>query len=159
STSTSSRGSAGRSRSRKSRLRSRRPVAARRWRSSKPMAATRSPRTRKIGAKARRDPARRSAKAAIDRLEAARRRPYVETDCRWEGPMILLSNGGTNQHRSARRSDEMAIGTVDGVVLLERTGAAWTIKHRALVGCSVSAVTGLADGTLFAATHGVGVAR
>ncbi|MGA7610070.1 MAG: hypothetical protein WCF49_07830, partial [Xanthobacteraceae bacterium] len=73
--------------------------------------------------------------------------------------MILLSNGGTNQHRGVQRSDTMVIGTVDGIVLLERIGAAWTIKHRALVGCSVSAVTGLGDGTLFAATHGVGVAR
>ena len=73
--------------------------------------------------------------------------------------MILLSNGGTNQHRSAQRSDTILIGTVDGVVLLERTGGAWTITHRALAGCSVSAVTALNDGTLFAATHGVGVAR
>ncbi len=73
--------------------------------------------------------------------------------------MILLSNGGTNQHRSPRRSDTMAIGTVDGVVVLERVGGAWTIKHRALAGVSVSAVTALEDGTLFAATHGVGVAR
>jgi len=73
--------------------------------------------------------------------------------------MILLSNGGTNQHRSAQRSDTILIGTVDGVVLLERTGGAWAITHRALAGCSVSAVTALNDGTLFAATHGVGVAR
>ncbi|MGB8487217.1 MAG: hypothetical protein WCD67_13190, partial [Xanthobacteraceae bacterium] len=73
--------------------------------------------------------------------------------------MILLSNGGTNQHRGVQRSDTMVVGTVDGIVLLERMGAAWTIKHRALAGCSVSAVTGLGDGTLFAATHGVGVAR
>ena len=73
--------------------------------------------------------------------------------------MILLSNGGTNQHRNRQRSDTMAIGTVDGVVVLERAGGAWNIKHRALAGVSVSAVTALDDGTLFAATHGVGVAR
>ncbi len=34
--------------------------------------------------------------------------------------MILLSNGGTNAHRSRAASDTMVIGTVDGVVLLER---------------------------------------
>jgi hypothetical protein len=73
--------------------------------------------------------------------------------------MILLSNGGTNQHRNRQRSDTMAIGTVDGVVVLERAAGAWNIKHRALAGVSVSAVTSLEDGTLFAATHGVGVAR
>jgi hypothetical protein len=73
--------------------------------------------------------------------------------------MILLSNGGTNQHRNRQRSDTMAIGTVDGVVVLERAAGAWSIKHRGLAGVSVSAVTSLEDGTLFAATHGVGVAR
>ena len=73
--------------------------------------------------------------------------------------MILLSNGGTNQHRSPKRSDRMAIGTVDGVVVLERSGGAWNIKHKELSGVSVSAVTALEDSTLFAATHGVGVAR
>src|SRR5271166_7192443 len=73
--------------------------------------------------------------------------------------MILLSNGGTNQHRSAQRSDTMVIGTVDGIVVLERSDGAWTLKHRGLVGCSVSAVTALDNSTLFAATHGVGVAR
>ena len=70
--------------------------------------------------------------------------------------MILLSNGGTNQHRNRQSSDTMAIGTVDGVVVLERAAGAWSIKHRALAGVSVSAVTSLDDGTLFAATHGVG---
>ncbi|MBV8744299.1 MAG: hypothetical protein JO134_04575 [Xanthobacteraceae bacterium] len=73
--------------------------------------------------------------------------------------MILLSNGGTNQHRNRQRSDTMAIATVDGVVVLERTGGVWNIRHKALAGVSVSAVTALEDGTLFAATHGVGVAR
>ena len=73
--------------------------------------------------------------------------------------MILLSNGGTNWHRSAAHSKTMLIGTVDGVVLLERGPQFWTVKHRALGGCSVSAVTASDDGTLFAATHGFGVAR
>jgi hypothetical protein len=75
------------------------------------------------------------------------------------GPMILLSNGGTNVHRNRARSDTMVIGTVDGVVLLERAAQGWKIKHRALGGCSVSAVTASEDGTLYAATHGFGAAR
>jgi len=73
--------------------------------------------------------------------------------------MILLSNGGTNSHRSRAHSDTMVIGTVDGVVLLERAAQGWKIKHRALGGCSVSAVTASEDGTLYAATHGFGAAR
>ncbi|HTC04506.1 MAG TPA: hypothetical protein VK749_13985, partial [Xanthobacteraceae bacterium] len=73
--------------------------------------------------------------------------------------MILLSNGGTNAHRSRAASDTMVIGTVDGIVLLERAAHGWTIKHRALGGCSVSAVTASEDGTLFAATHGFGAAK
>jgi hypothetical protein len=73
--------------------------------------------------------------------------------------MILLSNGGTNSHRANALSDTMVVGTVDGVALLERSASGWTVKHRALQGCAVSAVTALDDGTLFAATHGVGVAR
>jgi photosystem II stability/assembly factor-like uncharacterized protein len=78
--------------------------------------------------------------------------------------MILLSNGGTNAHRSRAPSDTMVIGTVDGVVLLDRSAQglqqhAWKIKHRALGGCSVSAVTASDDGALYAATHGFGAAR
>ena len=73
--------------------------------------------------------------------------------------MILLSNGGTNVHRNRAHSDTMVIGTVDGVVLLERAAQGWKIKHRALGGCSVSAVTASEDGTLYAATHGFGAAR
>ena len=78
--------------------------------------------------------------------------------------MILLSNGGTNAHRSRAPSDTMVIGTVDGVVVLERSAQglqqhAWKIKHRALGGCSVSAVTASEDGALYAATHGFGAAR
>jgi photosystem II stability/assembly factor-like uncharacterized protein len=73
--------------------------------------------------------------------------------------MILLSNGGTNTQRSRAASNTMIIGTVDGVVMLERAAHGWTVEHRALGGCSVSAVTASEDGTLFAATHGFGAAR
>jgi photosystem II stability/assembly factor-like uncharacterized protein len=76
-----------------------------------------------------------------------------------EQPMILLSNGGTNIQRAGAPSDQVLVGTVDGVALLERTGRGWTVKHRALQGVFVSAVTALDDGTLFAATRGVGIAR
>ena len=73
--------------------------------------------------------------------------------------MILLSNGGTNTHRAPKPSDTILVGTVDGIALLKHTGQSWEIAHRALAGCSVSAVTAAEDGTLFAATHGIGVAR
>jgi len=36
--------------------------------------------------------------------------------------MILISNGGTNMQRARAASDLIAIGTVDGVVILERAG-------------------------------------
>ena len=78
--------------------------------------------------------------------------------------MILISNGGTNMQRARAASDLIAIGTVDGVVILERAGevmdrGGWRIKHRALGGCSVGAVTAADDGALYAATHGFGPAR
>jgi photosystem II stability/assembly factor-like uncharacterized protein len=78
--------------------------------------------------------------------------------------MILLSNGGTNSQRSRAASNTMIIGTVDGVVMLERAAQGiqkdfWIVKHRALGGCSVSAVTASDDGTLYAATHGFGAAK
>ena len=74
-------------------------------------------------------------------------------------PMILLSNGGTHSLKAAKPSDAIVVGTVDGIAVLQRSGDAWEIAHRALAGCSVTAVTAAADGTLFAATHGIGVAR
>jgi len=78
--------------------------------------------------------------------------------------MILLSNGGTNTQRSRAASNTMIIGTVDGVVMLERAAQGiqknfWIVKHRALGGCSVSGVTASEDGTLYAATHGFGAAK
>ena len=73
--------------------------------------------------------------------------------------MILLSNGGTHIQRAASASETIAVGTVDGVAILARSEKGWTVKHRALQGVFVSAVTALDDGTLFAATRGVGIAR
>jgi len=73
--------------------------------------------------------------------------------------MILLSNAGTNIQVADRASDTIAVGTVDGVAILERVDGIWTVASRGLQGCSVGAVTALPNGTLFAATHGIGVAR
>jgi photosystem II stability/assembly factor-like uncharacterized protein len=73
--------------------------------------------------------------------------------------VILLSNGGHNTHRSSQPSDMIVVGTVDGIAVLVRSESGWALAHRGLAGCFVSAVTASEDGTLFAATHGVGVAR
>ena len=73
--------------------------------------------------------------------------------------MILLSNGGHNAHRTASRPETLVAGTVDGIVVLKRGEGGWQVAHRALAGCHVAAVTCAADGTLFAATHGIGMAR
>jgi hypothetical protein len=72
--------------------------------------------------------------------------------------MILLSNGGTNIQRAGSPSDTIVVGTVDGIALLRRGAQGWSVAGRALEGCFVSAVTEL-HGVLFAATHGIGVAR
>jgi hypothetical protein len=73
--------------------------------------------------------------------------------------MILLSNGGDNTHRLNARPDTIVVGTVEGVAILRRADAGWQLAHKALDGCFVSGVTQSADGTLFAATHAIGVAR
>jgi photosystem II stability/assembly factor-like uncharacterized protein len=73
--------------------------------------------------------------------------------------MILLSNGGDNIQRAGRASDTILVGTVDGVALAQKSARGFTVKHRALQGVFVSGVTALADGTLFASTRGVGMAR
>jgi sortilin (neurotensin receptor 3) len=73
--------------------------------------------------------------------------------------MILLSNGGTNIQQARSASNEILVGTVDGVALLAKGERGWMVKHRALQGVFVSAVTASEDGTLFAATRGVGIAR
>ena len=74
--------------------------------------------------------------------------------------MILLSPGGDTTHRTAQPDNSLAVATTDGVFLLERDGGgSWHVAHQALAGCFVAALTRTADGTLFAATHGVGMAR
>lgn len=74
--------------------------------------------------------------------------------------IVLLSPGGDYTHRRAGSADTLMIGTTDGVFTLQRSDKGeWSLAHRALQGCFVSSLTARADGTLFAATHGVGVAR
>src|SRR4029079_10374294 len=73
--------------------------------------------------------------------------------------MILLSNGGTNIQRAKSLSDTIVVGTVDGIALLAKSERGWIVKHRALQGVFVRGVTALDDGTLFASTRGVGMAR
>ena len=73
--------------------------------------------------------------------------------------MILLSNGGNNIARAKAPSDTIVVGTVDGIALIGKSERGWSVKHRALQGVFVSGVTALGDGTLFASTRGVGMAR
>lgn len=74
--------------------------------------------------------------------------------------MILLSAGGTTAQRQPRPSTRLVVGSVDGIFVFERDAARrWVLKGRGLEGCFVSALTRLEDGTLFAGTHGLGVAR
>jgi hypothetical protein len=73
--------------------------------------------------------------------------------------MILLSNGGDHIRRGEKSADVISVGTVDGVARLKRTSNGWSMLPRALPGVFVSALTTTADGHLFAATHGSGVAR
>lgn len=73
--------------------------------------------------------------------------------------MILLSPGGDTVHRATQPETSLAVATTDGVFLLERDGDAWRVAHHALAGCFVAALTQTPGGSLFAATHGVGMAR
>ncbi len=74
--------------------------------------------------------------------------------------MILLSPGGDTAYRTAQPDNTLVVATVDGVFLLEREGdSAWRVAHHALAGCFIAALTRASNGALFAATHGVGMAR
>ena len=73
--------------------------------------------------------------------------------------MILLSNAGTHTTTADTPSHEVMVGTVDGIALLRREGGRWQVAHTALRGCFVSGLTQARNGTIFAATHGIGVAR
>jgi photosystem II stability/assembly factor-like uncharacterized protein len=73
---------------------------------------------------------------------------------------VLVSPGGDYTRRHAAPSDTLIAGTTDGIFILHRSQKGeWSIVHRALQGCFVSSLTAAEDGTLFAGTHGVGMAR
>jgi photosystem II stability/assembly factor-like uncharacterized protein len=74
--------------------------------------------------------------------------------------MILLSAGGTSVQRQRGPSARLVVGSVEGIHVFERDSQRrWILKGRGLEGSFVSALTRLEDGTLFAGTHGLGVAR
>jgi photosystem II stability/assembly factor-like uncharacterized protein len=58
---------------------------------------------------------------------------------------IGLSHGGDNVYASDARADKVAVGTRNGVVLLERDGSSWEVKHRALQGLHISAIAPLLE--------------
>jgi len=65
--------------------------------------------------------------------------------------MIALSHGGTTTYRSSAASAELAVGTADGVVFLQRSGeAAWAVAHRALAGHHISSLISPEPGLIFA---------
>jgi photosystem II stability/assembly factor-like uncharacterized protein len=55
---------------------------------------------------------------------------------------IALSHGGTTTYAGVAPARRLLVGTADGVVVLERTTAreGWSVAHRALDGCHVSAL-------------------
>ncbi|NIO07222.1 MAG: hypothetical protein GTO40_04190, partial [Deltaproteobacteria bacterium] len=65
---------------------------------------------------------------------------------------IALSHGGSNMYTSASRSEEVLVGTKDGVVILKRgKGSNWDLAHRALPGQFISSmVIEPESGTIFA---------
>jgi hypothetical protein len=73
---------------------------------------------------------------------------------------VLLSPGGTSVFRHGKPRDFLAVGTADGVWLLQRAGdGEWSLIRKALAGTFVSALAVTADGGLIAGTHHFGIAR
>ena len=53
--------------------------------------------------------------------------------------MILLSPGGDNVQRITPNDNTLAVGTTDGVFILQRDAAGdWQVAHHALAGCFVA---------------------
>jgi photosystem II stability/assembly factor-like uncharacterized protein len=71
---------------------------------------------------------------------------------------ISLSHGGTTTYSSSSRSDQVLVGTIEGVVTIERDaeGSGWHVAHRGLTDKHVHAIVIEPDsGTIFAgASHG-----
>lgn len=55
---------------------------------------------------------------------------------------IALSHGGRNIYTSTSPSNEILVGTLQGVVLIERRakGAEWRVTHRALTSHHISTI-------------------
>jgi photosystem II stability/assembly factor-like uncharacterized protein len=71
---------------------------------------------------------------------------------------MAVSVGGQVLHRTAEPADELLVGSVDGVVVLQRKGDEWAVAHRALEGLHVSAVAfDPRSGAVVAGTHNGGV--
>jgi photosystem II stability/assembly factor-like uncharacterized protein len=68
---------------------------------------------------------------------------------------LSVSHGGRTVTSANGPSNELLIGTVDGIVFLSRSqrGAPWSESRRALEGKHISALMITPDGTLFAGAH------
>jgi len=53
---------------------------------------------------------------------------------------IGLSHGGTNVYSASERSDQLWVGTQDGIVRFERTNSQWREAQRALRGQHISSI-------------------
>jgi len=71
---------------------------------------------------------------------------------------VLMSIGGPTVFETDTPANEILIGTANGIVWLERDGAAWREVQRALTGSHISnLVEDPESGRLFAGTHGDGI--
>jgi len=73
---------------------------------------------------------------------------------------ICVSIGGPTVYQSEALSNEILVGTTDGIVRLTRPsdGAAWSVADRVLAGKHVSSVSrDPSTGNLFAGTHRDGI--
>ena len=69
---------------------------------------------------------------------------------------VALSHGGSSMFTSSSRSDRVAIGTIDGVVFIERDsgGNGWHVANRALQGKHIHAlIEEKSSGTFFAGVN------
>jgi photosystem II stability/assembly factor-like uncharacterized protein len=53
---------------------------------------------------------------------------------------IGLSHGGTTIYSSPSRSNEVLVGTREGIAIIARAGSAWQVAHRALTDRHISAI-------------------
>ncbi len=71
---------------------------------------------------------------------------------------LALSHGGTTIYTANAPSDEVVIGTTDGVVIMKRGGGGWTVTDRSLPGQHIHALIQEAEsGTWFAGVNKGGI--